>query len=278
MSASHNPSLLLGNHTPYPTSYDPKLLTPIPRKNKWIEMGIAENTPLPFTGVDIWTVYELSWLDPKGKPIVAVGEIEVPLLSPFLIESKSLKLYLNSLNQESFADKKDVQIRIENDLTKVAGSKVKINIVLLHEVDTYLSIDPPQGVCIDTIDITINNYDLSPEVLKCTEISNTSETLYSNLLKSNCPVTDQPDWATIIVEYEGPQICQESLLRYIISYRQHNDFHEQCVERIFLDILNYCKPSVLNVHARYVRRGGLDINPFRSTQNTTPKSIRLVRQ
>ena len=278
MSAPQKPSLHLGNHTPYPSSYDPKLLTPIPRKSKWTEMGIAENTPLPFTGVDIWTAYELSWLDLKGKPIVAIGEIEVPLQSTFLIESKSLKLYLNSLNQESFADKTEVQQRIERDLTEVAGAQIKAKLFLLHEDNTRLRVEPPPGKCIDSLDMEVNHYDLCPEILQCKENIKVSETLHTNLLKSNCPVTNQPDWATLIIEYQGPQICQESLLQYVISYRQHNDFHEQCVERIFLDILNHCKPSLLNVNARYLRRGGLDINPFRSNQNTKPKSIRLIRQ
>jgi 7-cyano-7-deazaguanine reductase len=270
--------LLLGNHTHYPTEYEPSILTPIPRQNKWSEMGIEVGQSLPFTGVDIWTAYELSWLTPSGKPVVAVGEIFVPATSPYLVESKSLKLYLNSLNQAKFDHIKDVKALIEKDLSAVAGAEITVKIVPVHKAQDYLTVQAAPGECIDEVDVEIDFYELDASVLVADKNVLTSEVIHSNLLKSNCPVTNQPDWATVVIDYHGPKIDRVALLKYLISYRQHNDFHEQCVERIFLDLKKYCGIGELTVYARYVRRGGLDINPYRSSLSGQPNNIRLVRQ
>lgn len=278
MSNQNTPELLLGNHTRYPTEYNPSILTPIPRESKWKEMGLNKNESLPFSGIDIWTAYELSWLNTKGKPVVAVGEIFVPATSTFLVESKSLKLYLNSINQSRFKSTQQVKNLIEADLSKVAGLAVTLKIVLVQDSQNYLAVSKAPGECIDSIDIEVKDYQLDPKLLSSDINNSVQEVIHSNLLKSNCPVTNQPDWATIIIEYKGPKINRENLLKYFISYRQHNDFHEQCVERIFLDIQKYCKSEKLTVYARYLRRGGLDINPFRSNISQVPQNTRLVRQ
>ena len=267
----------LGQKTAYVSEYDASLLFPIPRNESRKVLGIYED--LPFYGVDIWTGYELSWLNIKGKPEVAVAEFLIPFDSPFIIESKSFKLYLNSLNQTRFATWDQVKQLLEKDLSAVAEAKVLVNLYELRD-EKALNIESlASATCIDELDVTIEKYHPDANLLTADNTILVSEKLCSHLLKSNCPVTGQPDWASLLIEYTGTKISAESLLRYVVSFREHQDFHEHCVERIFVDILDRCKPEHLSVYARYTRRGGLDINPFRSTnREATPQVGRLLRQ
>ncbi len=270
-------SLPLGKTTVYAAEYDPQLLCPVARSRKREELGLAGK--LPFEGVDLWTAYELSWLDPKGKPVVAMGEFRVPCSSPNLIESKSFKLYLNSLNQTCFASCTQVQELLAADLERAAGAPVGVRL-LPGPVFAGTGLAALPGRCIDDIDIEIDTYSLAPQLLEDAADPATvvEEELHSHLLKSNCLVTRQPDWGSVMVRYRGGRIDPAALLRYLISFRQHNEFHEQCVERIFVDLLRHCRPELLTVYARYTRRGGLDINPFRSNFETTVDNLRLPRQ
>ena len=275
---SHLSDTPLGKTSANPDKYSPELLYPIPRSSHraLLEYG---NT-LPFMGVDIWNAYELSWLGPRGKPEVAIAQIEIPFDSPFMIESKSLKLYLNSLNYERFTNAEEVKLRISKDLSAAAKSNVALT---LYDPQSWpqLSFDQLEGTSLDRLDIQIEPQDLPNRDWLSSEINAApvEEILFSHLLRSNCPVTGQPDWASIIISYTGPAINQENLLRYIISYRNHQEFHEHCVEKIFCDIKAKCKTAKLSVYARYTRRGGLDINPFRTDFNTAwPKNKRLARQ
>ncbi|OEO26171.1 NADPH-dependent 7-cyano-7-deazaguanine reductase QueF [Pseudomonas sp. J237] len=273
-SAENSP---LGKSSEYIATYSPQLLFPIPRAPKWAELGLTAET-LPYQGVDFWNCFELSWLLPSGKPVVAMAEFAIPADSPNIIESKSFKLYLNSLNQSVFADAEAVAAVMVKDLSAAAGKPVAVRVRSLNEVAAEGVAQLP-GTCIDELDVAISNYaQPRPELLACDAQRVVSETVYSNLLKSNCPVTGQPDWGTVVIEYRGPAIDQASLLAYLVSFRQHADFHEQCVERIFLDLQRLLKPESLTVYARYVRRGGLDINPYRSTSPIAPDNRRLVRQ
>jgi len=267
----------LGQKTTYISEYDASLLFPIPRSESRKELGLENN--LPFYGVDVWTGYELSWLNAKGKPEVAVVEFSIPFDSPFIIESKSFKLYLNSLNQTRFSSWDSVEELLIKDLSSVAGAKIAVCLYGLRQ-GVALNIDSiAEASCIDDLDVVVEHYHPAPDILISDKTTRVSEYLCSNLLKSNCPVTGQPDWASLFIEYSGAKINQEALLRYVISFREHQDFHEHCVERIFVDVLNRCKPEHLSVYARYTRRGGLDINPFRSTdKNAVPKVGRLLRQ
>lgn len=267
----------LGKASEYIATYTPELLFPIPRAPKWAELGLSADT-LPYQGVDYWNCFELSWLLPSGKPVVAIAEFAIPADSPNIIESKSFKLYLNSLNQSVFASAGELMLVMARDLSHAAGKPVIVKVRSLDEVAAEgVAVLP--GVCIDDADISISNYEQpQPELLRCDAARVVSETLYSHLLKSNCPVTGQPDWGTVVVEYHGPALDQASLLAYLVSFRQHADFHEQCVERIFLDLQRLLKPESLTVYARYVRRGGLDINPYRSMGPISPDNRRLVRQ
>lgn len=270
----------LGHQTDYVSVYAPELLFPIKRAESRKLLGIT--TDLPFYGVDVWTGYELSWLDASGKPIVAVAEFVIPCASEFMIESKSFKLYLNSFNQTRFDAAHDVKSTLEKDLSRVANAAVVVNLRLLSFMridDPLASIVQPQGQCIDDLPVAIEHYHPKAELLSIANDLYVDESLHSHLLKTNCPVTGQPDWASIQVDYKGPKIDQESLLRYIVSFREHQDFHEHCVERIFIDVLRECKPQSLTVYARYTRRGGLDINPFRTTvAQLQPVGLRLIRQ
>jgi 7-cyano-7-deazaguanine reductase len=253
---------LLGQAVAYRDTYAPELLFPIERQLKRDELGIAAGA-LPFVGEDLWNAYEISWLDARGKPVVALGEFRVPAGSPRLIESKSLKLYLNSFNQQRMTSVDEVQARIAGDLSAAAGAEVGVVLMPLATRPQRHS-GYPQGECLDALDIAIDTYQPAPEVLFA-HGGEVEETLYSHLLKSNCLVTGQPDWGMLVVRYRGPAIDRESLLRYVVSFRAHNEFHEQCVERVFCDIMAHCRPQALAVWARYTRRGGLDINPFRAS-------------
>ena len=267
----------LGKSSAYVATYSPEQLFPIPRAPKWAELGLTAET-LPYGGVDIWNCYELSWLLPSGKPVVAIGEFSIPADSPNIIESKSFKLYLNSLNQSVFESRQALVDVMARDLSAAAGKPVGVRLRKLDEVAEE-GIAALDGLCIDDLDVTIEDYDSPrPELLRSDSGRQVEERVYSHLLKSNCPVTGQPDWGTVVIEYRGAALDQGSLLAYLVSFRQHADFHEQCVERIFLDLQRVLRPDRLSVHARYVRRGGLDINPYRSTHDVLPDNGRQVRQ
>jgi len=269
----------LGKSSAYIDEYDAQLLFPIPRLDKRTEIGIDKD--LPFEGVDIWNAYELSWLNDKGKPVVALAEFFVPVDSPNLIESKSFKLYLNSFNQTRFKSIQQVQSLLENDLTGAAGKQIHVTVVPLQQTGHSADVSTLNGICIDDIDVEITEYQSNASLLKLEESTGgtVTETLVSHLLKSNCLVTGQPDWGSVSIKYTGSKIDRAALLKYLISFRQHNEFHEQCVERIFVDLKRECDCKLLTVYARYVRRGGLDINPFRTDDpNSEALNVRLVRQ
>lgn len=269
--------LTLGQPTEYQDCYNPALLQAVPRSLNRQPLGINEDA-LPFHGADLWTLYELSWLNSKGLPQVAVGEVSVDADSVNLIESKSFKLYLNSFNQTRFADWGEVRQTLERDLAACAMGKVSVALFRLQEVEGQ-PIGHLEGTCIDEQDITIDSYTFdSSHLLQATSSAVVQEQLVSHVLKSNCLITSQPDWGSVMISYRGPRIQREALLRYLVSFRLHNEFHEQCVERIFNNILRFCQPESLTVYARYTRRGGLDINPWRSNQLFFPGRSRLVRQ
>lgn len=271
-------SSALGEKTNYTDSYNPKLLYPIPRYYKRSELGIHLSDALPFYGFDTWNDYETSWLNSKGKPVVALTVFHIPCSSPNIIESKSLKLYLNSFSGTRFSSREHVAETISRDLSKLVGADVSVTVLPIEHF-RMVTLTKPPGTCIDHLDVEIEHYEAHPQYLTTHKATSVTEILHSNLLKSNCPVTGQPDWATLIIEYEGPKLCREGLLKYIISLRNQQEFHEQCIERIFMNILNYCKPNHLLVSGRYTRRGGKDINPYRSTDpEVTYRNQRLVRQ
>ena len=267
----------LGKTSAYQTTYAPDLLFPIPRQQKREELGLSGT--MPFFGMDIWNAYELSWLNMRGKPQVAIATISAPADSPNIIESKSFKLYLNSFNQTRLANSEALLALLREDLSAGFGSPVHI---VLTEPDGFEKVKMGEldGLLLDRLDIEVDHYKPSPELLSSArDEAPVEESLVSHLLKSNCLVTGQPDWASVQISYVGPQIEQEGLLRYLIGFREHNEFHEQCVERIFVDILRQCAPQKLAVYARYTRRGGLDINPWRSNfSGPPPKNLRTARQ
>lgn len=269
--------LTLGKSTPYRDQYDVSLLQAVPRSMNREPLGLFPDN-LPFHGADIWTLYELSWLNDKGLPQVAVGEISLNANSVNLIESKSFKLYLNSFNQTKFASWEVVLDTLTRDLSACAEGQVNVTLTRLGDVEGS-PIGRFEGECIDEQDISIDNYEFSTDYL-ADAVSDEiiEESLVSHLLKSNCLITHQPDWGSVQIQYRGPKINREALLRYLVSFRNHNEFHEQCVERIFNDIMHFCTPETLAVYARYTRRGGLDINPWRSNVPFTPATARLVRQ
>lgn len=268
----------LGKAVAYAEHYDPSLLFPIPRQGKRAEIGLAE-AALPFVGEDIWNAYELSWLDLRGKPVVALAHFIVPAVSPNLIESKSLKLYLNSFNQTRLAGVDALVATLTRDLSAAAGAPVGVHVAPLS-TRPQRPMGYPKGILLDGLEIDVDLYTPEPALLTADSArAPVAETLYSHLLKSNCLVTGQPDWAMLVVRYTGAPIDREGLLRYIISFRQHNEFHEQCVERVFVDILRQCQPGALSVFARYTRRGGLDINPYRRTPGMpVPAPFAEIRQ
>ncbi len=262
----------LGETVDYNSAYNPALLFPILRTQGRALIGIQQS--LPFFGEDYWRAFEVSWLNQQGKPLVCMATFCFPCTTPFLIESKSFKLYLNSFNQQVFHSQDSVKKTLEQDLSQASGGRVSVDFISLNAPVTLESI---AGILLDDLAITTDVYTVQPDFLT-TLGGQVSETLSSHLLKSNCPVTGQPDWASVSIQYTGPKINREGLLKYIISFRHHDEFHEQCVERMFVDIMQRCRPSVLSVYARYTRRGGLDINPFRSSVDTRITHQRLVRQ
>lgn len=270
-------NLTLGKPTAYHDQYDNSLLQSVPRSLNREPLGLFPDS-LPFTGSDIWTLYELSWLNSKGLPQVAVGEVVLDAQSRNLIESKSFKLYLNSFNQTRFADWGEVRQTLERDLSACAEGEVRVALFRLNEIEGQ-PIGHFEGYCIDEQDIAIEDYRFNADYLvDATGSEIVSETLVSHLLKSNCLITNQPDWGSVMIRYTGPRIDREALLRYLVSFRQHNEFHEQCVERIFNDVMRFCHTEALTVYARYTRRGGLDINPWRTNVPFSPGFSRLVRQ
>lgn len=267
--------LHLGQKSKYISVYTPSLLQTVPRSLNRSTLNIIT----PFYGYDLWHLYELSFLNEKGKPMVAVGEIYVPSESECIVESKSLKLYLNSFNQTKFKDLQAVEETIKKDLSDILNITVDVKLYTLKEANSFV-ISESNGLCLDDLDISVTEYDMNPSLLhSSTSANKVSETIYTNLLKSNCLITGQPDWGTLVVTYKGQQIDHESLLKYVISMRQHNEFHEHCVERIFTDICNNCKEiEELKVEAFYTRRGGIDINPVRSMSKAIKNSSRFIRQ
>ncbi len=262
----------LGKTTTYASQYDPGLLFTIPRAESRAALGLGND--LPFNGCDIWNAWELTWLGPEGVPQIAKLEIRVPAYSPNLIESKSLKLYLGSFAMTPVASAGKLADMITTDLCACTGMEVEIH---LSTSGGDASIDDLDGSCIDSADANCDAYKVDADLLVMGD-ELVDETLHSHLLRSLCPVTDQPDIGSVMISYEGPRIDHVGLLRYIVSYRAHNDFHESCVERMFIDILDRCRPDKLTVYARYQRRGGIDINPFRSNFEAAPTNVRLWRQ
>jgi len=266
----------LGKKSDYESAYNPNRLYPIPRAAKRQEIGINSNK-LPFYGFDCWNHYEVSWLNDKGKPMVGIAEIIYDCRSPKLIESKSLKLYFNSFNNTKISSIDALESMIKRDLEKRIEVDVVVRIVTLDKANAF-NIQALKGESIDELDVECSVYLVEPAFLEVEE-GEVSETLCSDLLKSNCLVTNQPDWGSVQITYTGKKISREGLLKYLVSFRNHNEFHEQCIERIFVDIMNKCKPTSLTVYGRYTRRGGLDINPYRSTEQTAfAGNLRLIRQ
>lgn len=268
----------LGKTTTYSQHYDPSLLYPIPRTLAREAIGLKD--PLPFQGADLWTAYELSWLSKKGQPLLAIADILVPLTTPQIAESKSVKLYLNSYSQTAFASPQEVQEKIEKDLSSCSGGPVKVRLILQEDFPKE-QIESWNGICLDHLDIDYHDYQRSPKILENSAHSHGShvqETLYTYLFKSHCLVTGQPDWAGIKISYEGPRIDPKAVSRYLVSYRLHSGIAEQCVEQIFMDIWQACTPKNLTVYGRFTRRGGIDINPFRTNYQDIPKNLRLAFQ
>ena len=271
----------LGQQSEYSDRYTPSLLHPIARapgrQALFPERRAPEQGELPFAGVDVWTLYELSWLDQRGKPHNAMGQLQVPCDSTYLIESKSLKLYLGSFNQSTFASPAEVSETIERDLRAVLGAPVDLT---LYDGANPQALAPTvmPGECIDDLALTTDCYTPAKALLEFGGDHLEEEQLYSDLFRSLCPVTGQPDWASVCIAYRGRAIDHASLLKYLVSYRDHAGFHEQCVEQMFVDIQERCQPEFLTVYARYLRRGGIDINPYRSSLARMPLIRRLIRQ
>jgi 7-cyano-7-deazaguanine reductase len=273
----------LGKPARYVDQYDASLLYPLSRTPKREELGLAG--ALPFFGADLWTAFELSWLNPRGKPQVAIGHFTVPCETPNIVESKSLKLYLASFSNTVFPSADAVRDRLRTDLAEAAwrGAPAAASVgvrLLLPDAFAGERVQELEGLSLDRLDIECSDYTPAPHLLQVVpDEPPVEEVLTSNLLKSNCLVTGQPDWGSVQVRYTGAPIEQEGLLRYLVSFRNHNEFHEQCVERIFMDVWRRCKPTRLAVQARYTRRGGLDINPLRTSHPMAlPANVRTARQ
>jgi 7-cyano-7-deazaguanine reductase len=268
----------LGKPAAYATQRDAGLLFAIPRSAERAKLGYAD-AELPFLGVDIWNGYEFSWLDARGKPRVALVEFRVPAESPNILESKSFKLYLNSYMQTRVPDTDTLREWLSEDLSKAAGDTVSVQLGTPTSKES-LHLHQLEGELIDDLPISVEYYGPpKPELLYGNPDAVVEESLVTHLFKSNCPVTGQPDWASLQVHYHGPRRGRDGLLRYLVSFREHADFHEHCVERIFRDLLALPDMEKLSVYARFTRRGGLDINPFRTTPGwLLPDNTRTARQ
>lgn len=282
----------LGKSTDYQLDHSIDILDPIERSayRATIEHATYLTADYPVTGFDRWYCYELSWLDNRGKPLVGCAQIDVPLSSSCIVESKSLKLYLNSLNHEIFVSVAEVQAKIAGDLQAKLSAAVSVSVFPIDQFNTSLA-PLSSAVCLDTLEVECRDYHRNPELLlsdsdsegDSTEVSLAqgklkTATVYSHLFRSNCPVTHQPDWATVYIQYNDAKLSEQALLRYLVSYREHNGFHEQCIEQIYCDILHYCSPKTLSVWANFTRRGGIDINPVRCYRQVTPALSRTPRQ
>jgi 7-cyano-7-deazaguanine reductase len=272
----------LGQQVAYPKAYDPSLLVPIPRAGNRAEPGLLDDA-LPFTGADVWNAYEISWLDLQGQPQVARGRFIFPCTSTNLIESKSLKLYLNSLNQHRLDSVDALTDLVRQDLSSAADADVQVVVQTFGGMQEVL--EKPDGLCLDLLSVPCSDYEVNPALLRLTDADASfeelvEEVLYTDVFRSLCPVTGQPDWASVVICYHGPRIEHAALLRYLVSYREHQDFHENCVERIFCDITRACRPQRLSVEANFLRRGGLDINPVRSSDDSINYMLlpRYIRQ
>jgi len=266
--------MLLGKHTPVVATYSPELLYPIARSTGRAALGL--DATIPFHGIDLWHAWELSWLDGDGKPVVRVGRLRVPADSPAIIESKSLKLYFNSLNSTRFPSEIDLAETLRRDLGAVAGAAVGVELFPVDAPD--LATAPLPGTCLDDLPATVPGREPAADLLRLRPAGRVEERLYSHLLRSLCPVTAQPDWASVLVHYRGPALQHRSLLEYLIAYRDHREFHEHCVERIYRDLYAVLQPELLSVQACYTRRGGLDINPLRSSDPASQPLPRVCRQ
>ena len=267
----------LGSQTEHPKQYQPEVLYPISRLASRSFLGIDKK--IRMFGLDHWQAYELSWLSSSGKPQVGIGEFYFNSESENIVESKSLKLYLNSLNQERYKSTETVRSLVEQDLSSISRSEVQVVIHLLDEIENEV-FSARVGKCIDHVDVELIAQQPDSQLLNITELDSDDEVLYSDLFRSNCPVTGQPDWASVEIRYTGKNISESSLLAYLISFREHLGYHEECAERIFRDIMLKCEPSELRVGMNFLRRGGLDINVYRSTAAVTSDSVnsRLIRQ
>ncbi len=272
----NNKNLPLGQQVAFCESYDPTQLQPIPRKIGRNQAGIADNAALPFFGEDIWNCWELSWLDNSGKPDIAVAEVRIPATTPNIVESKSLKLYLNSFAMTRIRSSGHLKKILAEDIGNIVKSNIHVRLIAPKDFNGLQVMDPP-GTCIDYYPIKNPKFIPCPHLLAI-DPYRVSETLFSRLVRTNCPVTGQPDWATVSLTYSGFRIRPEALLKYFIGFRQHQGFHENCVETMFCDILRYCKPESMTLSARFTRRGGIDINPYRSTGQTSLPNLRDPRQ
>lgn len=267
--------LPLGQDSGYPHKYAPEVLFPISRADSRGSLGLRGD--LPFRGVDIWNAWELTWLGAGDLPAVATVQIRIPADSPRIIESKSLKLYLNSFSMSHFPSLARVAETITKDVSSCVGSQVEVNVVPVTRTEAR-QVSRLAGTCLDSLAVTCSNWDVDAHLLQADGHTIVEEDLHTHLLRSLCPVTSQPDIGSLQISYRGPKIDRASLLRYVVSYRQHKDFHEACIERMFVDLTSRCAPERLSIHARYQRRGGIDINPFRSNTRDLPLNLRLWRQ
>lgn len=266
----------LGRESEFPAQYDASVLHAIARADGRSSLSIKAEQ-LPFYGEDLWNAYEVSWLNPKGKPVVALLELRVPVSSHSIVESKSLKLYLGSFNATHFESSGDVVLRIREDLSSLLGVSVGVNLLPVDSAPRFELASLP-GDCLDDLDVAVEKYEVDSGLLRVKSEQPVQQCFHSHLLRSCCPVTGQPDWASVMIRYHGRELDASSLLKYLISFRSNQEFHEQCVERIFMDIYNLSQPASLTVYARYSRRGGIDINPYRSTEPDLLDNLRLMRQ
>lgn len=271
----------LGKATEYNQSFSPSILYPIPRKETRAKL---QQDCLNFVGEDVWTCYEMSWLKPSGLPTAAVARFRIPCHSHSIVESKSFKLYLNALNNTRFDSSEVLQSVLKEQLSEIVGAEVGVEVLSLSDTFMHTSALSFSSTCIDDVRLSEDAFVYQPDptllAFDAQAADGVEECLYSNLLRSNCPVTNQPDWGSVVITYKGRKICHESLLRYIVSFRECQDFHEHCVERMFSDLRVQLGYESLSVYARYTRRGGLDINPYRASPDRTAEAPvwRTLRQ